>query len=30
MGLEMIDFLIGMVIVITAATMWVWIRSTNG
>jgi len=30
MGLEMIDFLIGVVIVITAATMWVWVRSTNG
>ena len=30
MGLEMIDFLIGVAIVITAATMWVWVRSTNG
>ncbi len=30
MGLEMMNFLIGIIIVITMATMWVWIKNTNG
>ena len=30
MGLEMMNFLIGIIIVITMATMWIWIKNTNG
>jgi hypothetical protein len=30
MGLEMIDFIIGILVVITAATIWIWIQNTNG
>jgi len=26
----MMDLLIGILVVVTAATIWVWIRSTNG
>jgi hypothetical protein len=28
--LEMIDFIIGILVVITAATIWIWIQNTNG
>jgi hypothetical protein len=30
MGLEMTEFIIGILVVITAATIWVWIKNTNG
>jgi len=30
MGLEMMDLLIGILVVVTAATIWVWIKNTNG
>jgi len=26
----MIDLLIGVLVVVTAATIWVWIKNTNG
>jgi hypothetical protein len=30
MGLEMTEFIIGIMVVITAATIWVWVKNTNG
>ena len=29
MGLEMINFTIGILVVVTAATIWVWFKNTN-
>jgi len=30
MGLEMMDLLIGVLVVVTIATIWVWVKNTNG
>ena len=30
MGLEMMDFIIGIMVVLSVATMWVWFKNTNG